>query len=147
MTTSEEARNSATFVGSTVTTAVALGLFSVAPHLLLPRAASLDFAAVLLGIIAGVYFGFAVARGSLRDQLIELCVAAGFGIAAILGPILSPWLLPGAYFAHSLWDFAHHNRAALRLVAIPQWYVPWCATIDVLIGVGLVIVWRFTGIL
>ena len=36
---------------------------------------------------------------------------------------------------------------ALRLVAIPQWYVPWCATIDILVGVGLVIVWRFTGIL
>lgn len=147
MTASEQTQNSSTFAGWRATTAVALGLFSVAPHLFLPRAASLDLAAVLLGIIAGVYFGFAVARGSLRDQLTELCVATGFGVAAVLGLILSPWSLPGAYFAHSLWDFAHHNRAALRLVAIPQWYVPWCATIDALIGVGLVTVWRSTGVL
>lgn len=135
------------FAKSPITTSVALGLLSVAPHPFLPREASLGYSAVLLGIIAGVYFGFAVARGSFRDQLVELGVASGFGLAALLGLIVDPWFLPAAYAAHGLWDAAHHSRANLRLVAIPQWYPPWCAMIDVVIAAGLVAVWRATGVL
>jgi hypothetical protein len=33
------------------------------------------------------------------------------------------------------------------LVAIPQWYVPWCAVIDVIIGAGLIAMWNANGIL
>ena len=46
-----------------------------------------------------------------------------------------------AYFAHGLWDLAHPNRARLSLVAIPQWYVPWCIVIDVIIGARLLAIW------
>ena len=66
------------FAKSPIVTAVAVGLLSLAPHLFLSREASLGFSAVLLGVIAGVYFGFAVMRGSPRDQLVELGVASGF---------------------------------------------------------------------
>jgi hypothetical protein len=128
-------------------TAVIIGILSVVPHLFLPRAASLGFAAVLMGVIAGVYFGFAVMKGALREQITELSVAGGFGLAALLGLTVNPWLLPGAYLSHAFWDFAHHNRARLKLVSIPQWYVGWCATIDVLTALGLAAVWRSTGIL
>lgn len=128
-------------------TAVALSIVSIVPHLFLPRAASLGFAAVLLGVIAGVYFGFAVMKGALRDQLVELSVSCLFALAALLGLTMSPIILPVAYAAHALWDFAHHNRSNLRLVAVPQWYVPWCASIDILIAAGLCLIWLHTGIL
>jgi hypothetical protein len=56
-------------------------------------------------------------------------------------------LPPLAYFAHALWDFAHHNRSRLPLVSIPQWYVPRCVVIDVIIGAGLLVIWRSDGLL
>jgi hypothetical protein len=37
---------------------------------------SLAFAAILLGVIAGIYFGFAVVRGSNLQQQIEFNVAS-----------------------------------------------------------------------
>jgi hypothetical protein len=35
----------------------------------------------------------------------------------------------------------------LSLVAIPQWYVPWCIVIDVIVGAGLIVIWKIDGIL
>jgi hypothetical protein len=145
MSTSDDA--SFDFSRAPALSATAVAAFSLAPHLFLPGPASLGFAAVLLGVIAGVYFGFAIMNGTFRDQLTELLVASGFGLAALLGLTLSPWLLPAAYVGHGLWDCAHHNRAKLGLVHIPQWYVPWCAAIDLVIALGLVVVWRLHGVL
>lgn len=44
-------------------------------------------------------------------------------------------------------DLAHHNRWKLSLVSIPQWYVPWCVVIDVIVGTGLLILWNANGVL
>ena len=130
-----------------ILTAMAIGAGSLLPHAFLPRQASLGFAAVLIALIAGIYFGFAVVNGSPRDQLVEFTVAGLFAVAGLLGLLYWPLLFPIAYVAHGGWDLAHHNRARLSLVAIPRWYVPWCAAIDVIIGAGLLVVWRSGGIL
>ena len=76
---------------------------------------------MLIGLIAGIYFGFAVVNGSARDQFVEFNVTGLFAVAGLLGLLLWPILLPLAYFGHALWDLAHHNRSRLSLVAIPQW--------------------------
>lgn len=130
-----------------ILTAVAVGVGSLLPHLFLPPEAALGFAAVLIALIAGVYFGFAVANGSGRDQFIEFNVTGLFTVTGLLGLIWQPVLLPLAYFGHALWDIAHHNRARLSLVAIPQWYIPWCVVIDVIVGTGLIVIWTRNGIL
>jgi hypothetical protein len=130
-----------------VATGIAIGVVALVPHLFLSPEMSLAFAAVLLGIVAGVYFGFAVMKGSNFQQQVEFNVASLFGIAALLGIGLNPWFLPAGYLAHGLWDFAHHNRAGLKLVSIPQWYVPWCVVIDLIIGLGLIVVWHWNGVL
>jgi hypothetical protein len=130
-----------------VATGVAVGLISLAPHFFLSPELSLAFAAILLGVIAGVYFGFAVMRGSNFQQQIEFNVTGLFMVAALLGVGVSAWFFPIAYLAHGLWDFAHHNRAKLDLVAIPQWYIPWCVVIDVIIGLGLIAIWHWNGVL
>ncbi len=135
------------FARQPVTTGIAVGIGSLAPHFVLPAEASLGFAAVLIGLIAGVYFGFAVVNGSPRDQFVEFNVAGGFVVAGLLGLLLWPIALPLAYFGHAAWDFAHHNKAKLGLVAIPQWYVPWCVVIDVIVGAGLLAIWKADGLI
>jgi len=126
---------------------VAVGAVSLVPHFFLSPAASLGFAALLVALIAGIYFGFAVVNGSNRDQLVEFNVTGLFAVSGLLGLLLWPLLLPLAYFAHACWDLAHHNRARFALVAIPQWYVPWCVVIDVIIGTGLLIIWSERAII
>jgi hypothetical protein len=128
-------------------TGIALGLFALVPHSFLSPEMSLAFAAILLGIVAGVYFGFAVMKGSNFQQQVEFNVTGLFGAAALLGIGVSPWFIPAAYLAHAVWDAAHHNRAKLGLVPIPQWYIPWCAVIDGIIGIGLIVLWHWNGVL
>lgn len=135
------------FARRPVLTGILVGVGSLAPHFFLPPQASLGFAAVLIGLIAGIYFGFAVTSGSPRDQFVEFNVSGAFAIAGILGLLVAPIILPMAYFGHALWDLAHHNRSRLALVAIPHWYVPWCIVIDVIVGVGLLALWAGNGIL
>jgi hypothetical protein len=80
-------------------------------------------------------------------QIHSFNVAGLFALAGVLGLLLWPILIPIAYFAHALWDFAHHVRLRLPLVAIPAWYVPWCVVIDVIVGAGLLVIWRAHGLI
>jgi Family of unknown function (DUF6010) len=130
-----------------VSTAIGVSVISLAPHFFLSPELSLAFAAILVGVIAGVYFGFAVVRGSNLQQQIEFNVTFLFLIAALLGIGVSAWFIPAAYLAHAIWDLAHHNRSNLRLVSIPQWYIPWCVMIDVVVGLGLIAIWHWNGVL
>ena len=135
------------FERSPILTGVAVGVASLLPHAFLSAQASLAFAAILIALIAGIYFVFAVVIGSPRDQLVVFNVTGAFAIAGLLGLLHWPLLLPLAYFGHAAWDFAHHRRAHLPLVAIPQWYVPWCVVIDVIVGTGLLLIWRNHGLI
>ena len=82
-----------------VLTGMAIGAGSLLPPAFLPRQASLAFAAILIAFIAGIYFGFAVVNGSGRDQLVEFSVASLFAVAALLGLLYWPLLLPIAHLA------------------------------------------------
>jgi hypothetical protein len=128
-------------------TGIAVGIATLLPHAFLSPPASLAFAAVVIALIAGIYFGFAVVNGSPRDQFVEFNVTGLFTLAGLFGLLRWPVLLPLAYFAHALWDLAHHNRSRLSLVSIPQWYVPWCVVIDVIVGAGLLLIWRHDGLI
>ena len=130
-----------------VLTGIAVGIGSLLPHAFLPPQASLGFAAVLIALIAGIYFRFAVINGSGRDQFVEFNVTGLFAVTGLFGLLVWPILLPLAYFGHALWDLAHHNKARMSLVAIPRWYIPWCVVIDVVVGTGLIFTWRADGLI
>jgi hypothetical protein len=140
-------RRQSIFARWPVLTGVAVGVATLVPHAFLSPDGSVGFAAIVIALIAGIYFGFAVMNGSPRDQLVEFNVAGLFLLAGILGLLAWPIVLPLAYFAHALWDFAHHQRLRLPLVAIPAWYPPWCVIIDVIVGVGLLVIWRGHGLI
>jgi hypothetical protein len=135
------------FASRPILTGIAVGVVTLAPHFFLRPEASLAYAAIIIALIAGIYFGFAVMNGSPRDQFVEFTVTGVFALAGLLGLLIWPILLPTAYFAHALWDFAHHNRLKLPLVSIPSWYVPWCVVIDVIVGAGLLVIWRNHGLI
>ncbi|MEM8615686.1 MAG: hypothetical protein AAGF20_02010 [Pseudomonadota bacterium] len=108
-------------------------------HLFLPFDVSVQVAALLLAIIAGAYIGFGASDGRGHVFATEFTGAGLFGAAAVLGLLWQPWVIAAAIIAHAGWDFAHHNgRFGAR---IPQWYIPFCALIDIAVGLGLLGIW------
>lgn len=96
-------------------------------------------AALLLAMIAGIYIGFAVNDGRLSRIILEASVAVLFVIFAMWAVMNAPMMLPAGYIAHAVWDFLHHT--ALFKVKMPTWYVPACVVYDVMIGVGIWLIW------
>jgi hypothetical protein len=92
--------------------------------------------ALLLAMIAAVYIGFAVADGRPRVIAVESGVAGAFVLLAAAGVTGSAWLLVLAYTAHGLKDFWQERR---HYVANTRWWPPFCATVDWLVAVVLVI--------
>ncbi len=104
----------------------------VIPILLEDRAA-FGFLAILLGMIAAVYLGFALVDGRARTFAIEYAGIVLFaGVATIALVIEEPIVLALGYFGHGLWDALHHRRALDT--AMPWWYVPVCLGYDAVIG-------------
>lgn len=116
-----------------------IGLASLAIHLIVPEAVSHALATTLLSMIAGVYLGFAVQDGRIRQIYIEGSVAVGFVGFAVWALVNNPVWLPLGYIAHAFWDWAHH--APYSQLSIPRWYIPACVVYDLLVGVGLWIIW------
>jgi hypothetical protein len=111
-----------------------LALVMVAPiWLFLSEEAGFDSLAVQLGFIGGVYFGFAVSRGSIGELVLEFLVAGAFmfvGVIALGND--SPLVLAAGYAAHGLWDAVHHPRGVSTPVR--NWYPPFCAVFDVVVA-------------
>ena len=115
-----------------------LAIASLPLHFWLPLPASQQLAALVLGLVAGIYIGFAVVDGRLAIFRIEAGVAAIFLSAAVAGLWVSPWLVPAAYAAHGFWDIAHHRHVG---TAMPRWYISFCAVFDWTFAAGLATIW------
>lgn len=125
--------------------AVGLGLAvpMLAPLLFLSKLAGLQFLAVQLGFIGAVYFGFAIADGSVGQLLLEFLVAGAFlfvGVVALWAD--APLVLAIGYAAHGAWDFLHHPRAVTTPVR--SWYPPFCVVFDVVVA-AFVLLWLPLG--
>ncbi|MEH6738220.1 MAG: hypothetical protein V7695_06720 [Sulfitobacter sp.] len=116
-----------------------ISLCSLALHLVLPVTVSHVLTATVLTLIAGVYIGFAVMDGRMSRIIIESIAACAFVGIASWALIVAPHLIPLGYLAHAVWGFLHHTP--LFKVAMPRWYIPACVVVDVIVGVGLWLIW------
>ena len=105
---------------------------------LLSRDAAFGLLAILLGMIASVYLGFALQDGRMAVFRIEYIGIALFAtLATVALAEESAVLLAIGYFGHGLWDAIHHPRAVDT--AMPWWYVPMCLSFDAVVGIYVLI--------
>jgi hypothetical protein len=105
---------------------------------LLSHDAAFGFLAILLGMIASVYLGFALQDGRVRPFQIEYVGMILFAaVATVALAEESAVLLALGYFGHGIWDAIHHPRTVDT--AMPWWYVPLCLSFDAVVGVYVLI--------
>jgi hypothetical protein len=90
------------------------------------------FFAVFLGMIAGVYLGFALNDGrgaSFRAEYLGLVIYGALAVLALTAE--EPLLLAGGYIGHGIWDALHPHAVDTKM---PWWYVPVCIGFDFVFG-------------
>jgi hypothetical protein len=92
--------------------------------------------ALAIALIAAVYIGFAVADGRPKVIAAEVGVASIFVVLAAIAVTETVWVLVIAYAGHGLKDLWQHRT---HFVANTRWWPPFCATIDWLVALALVI--------
>ena len=92
--------------------------------------------ALSIAFIAAVYIGFAVGDGRPKVIAVETVVAGVFVVIAAIAVTATAWLLVLGYAGHGLKDFWQERR---HYVANTRWWPPFCATIDWLVAVVLVV--------
>ena len=106
--------------------------------ILLSRDTAFGLLAILLGMIASVYFGYALADGRLHAFQVEY---VGMVVFAALATIAlardSALLLAIGYLGHGLWDLLHHRRGVDT--RMPWWYVPVCLGYDTVVAIYVLI--------
>ena len=118
----------------------ALSLPTLALGAWLPYYLAVGFFAVLLGVTAGVYLGFALQDGRRLVILAETVLLLPFMLLAIAALSLNIHLLAFGFFLHGLWDLAHHPRAVqTRLV---PWYPPACLVFDWIVAAFIFFHWH-----
>lgn len=125
------------WLAATVAGAV-LGGFTLIVPALLSRRAAFGLLAILLGMIASVYLGYALNDGRLRIFGIEYVGLVAFTALATVALTRASGVLLGlGYLGHGLWDGIHHRRAVDTVM--PWWYVPGCLGYDAVVGIYVLI--------
>jgi hypothetical protein len=99
----------------------------------------LDLSTVLaleIVLIAAVYIGFAVGDGRPKVIAVEVIVASVFVVLAMIAVTETAWLLVIAFVGHGLKDLWQHRS---HFVANTHWWPPFCAAVDGLVAVVLVV--------
>jgi hypothetical protein len=115
---------------------LALGAVQSASPLLLRWLEPATLHAMYISLIAAVYIGFAVADGRPRVLAVEVAVASVFLLIAAVAVTATAWLLVLGYAGHGLKDYWQHRR---RFVANTRWWPPFCAAVDWLVALVLII--------
>jgi hypothetical protein len=92
--------------------------------------------AMYISLIAAIYIGFAVADGRTKVLVVEVAVASVFVLIAAVAVTATAWLLVLGYAGHGLKDYWQHRR---QFVANTRWWPPFCAAVDWLVALVLII--------
>lgn len=109
-------------------------------YVLLRLQDSVQPAVVLLAVaLAAVLWGTACGRLVQPSFLLQVAGLVVFGALAVAGlmaaPELGRYLVAAGWFAHGLWDLAHHRADA----GVARSGAEWCAVVDVAIAAQLVV--------
>ena len=87
-----------------------------------------------LVLAAMAYLIMASFTGSQAWIALESVGLLGYGLAAILGALVSPWWLAAGWLAHPVWDIYFHwlNSGALF---VPAAYVIICLSFDIIVAI------------
>ncbi len=88
----------------------------------------LAFHSVALTMIGAIYMGFAFLDGRVSIVILELTVATGFIVLALLGLWVGHIFIAVGLVLHGVWDLVH--RPGGVTTKIPSWYPPFCAAFD-----------------
>lgn len=99
-----------------------------------------SFYSTVLIIIASYYVLFAVLGGSGHVLVWELVIAVAFSTVAILGALFLPTLVGTGIIAHGFFDLVHD--VFLENSGVRTWWPSFCASIDVLLGLWVIILTR-----
>ena len=97
-----------------------------------PEALVLPFFAAILGLIAGVYPGIAMADPLTGGPGLEWTAAAMVMGLGLVGLWVSPFLLAGAWFLHAVWSLLHHFTALGD--GFPDSFADFCLPYDLVMG-------------
>jgi hypothetical protein len=89
----------------------------------------------ILIVIASFYVLFAVMAAPRRTLIIEIAIASGFLLLAVIGYKTSLWLLAAGIVGHGIFDLVHHSL--IDNPGVPGWWPGFCGAFDVIFG-GLV---------
>ncbi|MDI6102446.1 hypothetical protein QLQ12_27885 [Actinoplanes sp. NEAU-A12] len=99
----------------------------------------IDVATALLVVAAAVGGAGLLRRAGRAETAVQLVGLLVFGGVAVLalhtGPELARVLVAAGWLSHGLWDLLHLRRRGV----VPAAYAEWCAVLDVLVGVSLLV--------
>src|SRR5581483_10809533 len=95
------------------------------------------FYATVLIVVASYYVLFAAMAASKRALSIEIVVATGFLLVAVVGYRKNFWLIAAALIGHGVFDFVH--RFFIDNPGVPRWWPGFCLAFDVLFGAFLTV--------
>jgi len=90
------------------------------------------FYPTVLIVIAAYYVLFAAMAASGRALLIEIVVASGFLLFAIIGYKRNLWLVAIALAGHGAFDIVHH--LLIENPGVPRWWPGFCLVFDIILG-------------
>jgi hypothetical protein len=93
------------------------------------------FYPTVLIVIASYYVLFAAMGASSRTLIVEIAVAGGFLLVAVLGFRRNIWLVVAALVGHGVFDFVHH--LFIDNPGVPHWWPGFCLAFDGFLGVFL----------
>ena len=89
------------------------------------------YPAVLI-VFASYYVLFAAMAASGRALTIEIVVASGFLLFAIIGYKRNLWLVAIALVGHGVFDMVHH--LLIENFGVPHWWPGFCLVFDVILA-------------
>jgi len=103
-------------------------------------------AASVLCSIAFIYVGFSLMGNSVNSILLEVSVAIFFYFLAIIGYSKNNFLIAYGIVLHGIWDLLHQNGSLIK-TNIPDYYPLFCLSVDIILGVYFLWVFKRTRIL